>query len=119
MENFLKSFSLIILLVSASQILGKNLTKFKMLHKDNVNISISRNLEKDNYIVLYFNQDCNYSSGFANEYRSDIDFIINKININIKYKKERPFNVTKDFGIEIHFNKAISSLNSYFDSDYD
>ena len=89
MENFLKSFSLIILLVSASQILGKNLTKFKMLHKDNVNISTSRNLEKDNYIVLYFNQNCYYSSGFVNKYRSDIDFIINKLNINIKYKKEK------------------------------
>ena len=119
MEKFLKNFSIIILLVSPLQILGKNLTKFKMLYKDNVIISISRNLEKDNYIVLYFNQDCNHSSGFANEYRSDIDFIINKININIKYKKESPFNVTKDYGIEIHFNKAISSLLCYFDSDYD
>ena len=119
MEKFLKNFSLIIFLVSTSQMLGKNFTKFKMLYKDNVNISISRNLEKDNYMTLYFNQDCNYSSGFVNEYRYDIDFIINKKNINIKYKKESPFNVTKDYGIEIHYNKDISSLRSYFDSYFD
>ena len=119
MEKFLKNYSLIILLVYASQMLGKNFTKFKMLHKDNVNISTSRNLEKDNYIILYFNQDCNYSSGFVNEFRYDIDFIINKKNRNIKYKKESPFNVTKDYEIEIHFNKVISILNHYFDNVYD
>ena len=119
MEKILKSFSIIILLVSSSQMLGKNLTKFKMLYKDNINSSTSRNLEEDNYIVLYFNQDCNYSSGFVNEFRYDIDFIINKKNRNIKYEKESPFNVTKDYEIEIHFNKAINSLRGYFDSVYD
>ena len=119
MQKFLKSFSLIIFLISPLPILGKNKTKFKMLHKDNVNFSTSRNLEEDNYIVLNFNRKCNYSSGFSNYFRYDINFIINKKNISIKYKKESPFNVTKDYGIEIHFNKAISSLNSYFDSDYD
>ena len=119
MKKFLKNFSLIIFLVSTSQMLGKNFTKFKMLYKDNINSPTSRNLENDNYIVLYFNQDCNYSSGFVNDFRYDIDFIINKKNINIKYEKESPFNVTKSYGIEIHFNKAISSLRCYFDSDYD
>ena len=88
MEKFLKNYSLIIFLVSASQMLEKNLTKFKMLYKDNVNISISRNLEKDNYIVLYFIQDCNYSSGFVNEYRYDIYFISFFIaNVRKKFNK--------------------------------
>ena len=77
MKKFLKNFSLIIFLVSTSQMLGKNFTKFKMLYKDNINSPTSRNLENDNYIVLYFNQDCNYSSGFVNQFRYDIDFIIN------------------------------------------
>ena len=107
MQKFLKSFSLIIFLISPLPILGKNKTKFKMLHKDNVNFSTSRNLEEDNYIVLYFNRKCYYSSGFLNYFRYDIDFIVNKKNISIKYKKESPFNVTKDYGIEIHFNKAM------------
>ena len=88
------------------------------MRKDDINSPNSRNLKKDNYIVLYFNQDCNYSSGFANYYRKDIDFIINKKNINIIYEKESPFNVTKDYGIEIHYNKALSSLNNFFDNYY-
>ena len=46
MQKFLKNFSFIIFLVSPLQMLGKNKTKFKMLHKDNVNISTSRNLKK-------------------------------------------------------------------------
>ena len=100
----------------------KDLTKLKMINKDSINelkSQISRNLENDNYIVLYFTQDCYYSSGFVNEYRNDIDFIINENNKNIKYTKEEPFNVIKAYGIEIHFNKNISSLNSFFDSDKD
>ena len=31
-----------------------------------------------------------------------------------KYTKNEPFNVTKGIGIEIHFNKAISDLFSFF-----
>ena len=102
--------------------LRKDLAKLKMINKDRVNglkSQISRNLENDNYIVLYFTQDCYYSSGFVNEYRNDIDFIINENNKNIKYTKEEQFYVRKDYGIEIHFNKAINSLNNFFDSNKD
>ena len=100
------------LVIIAPNILRQDLTKFKMINKDNINNvkrQITRNLEKDNYIVLYFIQDCYYSSGFVNEYRNDIDFIINENNKNIKYTKEEPFNVKKDYGIEIHFTKALNS----------
>ena len=93
MKTFSNSFPFIIFILSSSQML-------------------------DNYIVLYFNQGCKYSSGFANSFRYDIDFIINKKN-NITYKKEQPFNVEKDYGIEIHFNKAIIRLDNFFYSFYD
>ena len=105
---------LIISVMSSSHNFRKNLTMFELINQDSVNSMIGltqRKLETDNYIVLYFEQDCSYSSGFVNGYRNDIDFIINK---NKKYTKEEPFDVTKDYGIEIHFNKAINSLNSFF-----
>ena len=76
-------------------------------------------LDNDNYIILYFNKDCYYSYGFVNEYRNDIDFIINENNKNIIYTKEESLNVIKDYGIEIHFNKAIRSLEKFFDSKKD
>ena len=37
--------------------LGKNLTKFKITNKNNAKAKVPRNLESDNYIVLYFNKD--------------------------------------------------------------
>ena len=85
-----------------------------MVYKDNINRKVPRILESDNYIVLYFNQDCYYSSRFGNDYRKDIDNIINE-KINYKeYTKKDPLFVYKGFGIEIHFNKAISSLEYFF-----
>ena len=58
-----------------------------MMSKDNVNIQTPRNLENDNYMVLYFNQDCEYAHGFAYFERYDIDFIIDrKNNINMVQK---------------------------------
>ena len=113
MDKILFNFSLIIFSISASQILGKNLTKYKIINENNMEGQTPRNLESDNYMVIYFNKDCKYSSGFVNIFRNDIDFIINKKNY-LKYKKESPFSVTKDYGIEIHFGKAINSLYRFF-----
>ena len=87
MVFFSINISLIILIILVSYSKGKNLTILNMINKDNVNSvnsQIPRNLENDNYILLYFNQDCSYSSGFVNEYRNEIDFIINENNKNIK-----------------------------------
>ena len=64
-----------------------------------MNREVQRNLDYDNYIILYFNKDCYYPYGFVNIYRNDIDFIINKKNKKKKYTKEESLNVTKDYGI--------------------
>ena len=111
---FVISLFFIILVRSVPHNLGKDLTKINMKDKDNSYSKAQRNLKNDNYIVLYFNQDCYYSSGFVNDYRKDIDYIINaKINYK-EYTKKDPLSVYKGFGIEIHFNKAISSLEYFF-----
>ena len=43
MKNLLYIYFIIIFLISKSQTLGKDLTKNKMLHKDNINSQIPRN----------------------------------------------------------------------------
>ena len=111
--------SLTILVLPKPHSIGKNLNNLKIVNKNNindVNEQFKRNLNDHNYMILYFNQDCYYSSGFVNTFRTDVDFIIIGNNKNKKYTKNEPFSVTKGYGIEIHFNKAIKSLYRFFDS---
>ena len=61
MKNLLYIYFFIIFLIFISQTLVKDLTKNKIIHKDNINSQTPRNLENDNYMVLYFNQDFTYS----------------------------------------------------------
>ena len=112
--------SLIILVLPKPYSIGKNLNNLNMINKDKVNKMndrFKRNLNDDNFMILYFNQDCQYSSGFGLEstYRNDVDFIINGNIKIIKFAKNESFSVTKGIGIEIHFNKAINSLFRFFD----
>ena len=98
MDILFVNLFLIILLISSPLIFGKNITKLKIINKNNIfniNNQEKRNLENDNYIILYFNHDCIYSNGFVNYYRYDIDYIINKNNRNKKYAREESFNVKK------------------------
>jgi len=76
MDILFVNLFLIILLISSPLIFGKNITKLKIINKNNIfniNNQEKRNLENDNYIILYFNHDFIYSNGFANYYRYDID----------------------------------------------
>ena len=112
--------SLIILVLPKPYSIGKYLNNLNMINKDKVNKMndrFKRNLNDDNFMILYFNQDCQYSSGFGLEstYRNDVDFIINGNIKIIKFAKNESFSVTKGIGIEIHFNKAINSLFRFFD----
>ena len=91
----------------------KDLIKFKMKDNNSVDNKFLRNLENDNYIVIYFNQDCYYSSGFQNIKRDNIDFIINEENKNNKYTSSQALYIHKGFKIEIHFKIEISDLNFF------
>ena len=119
MNVLLNNLFLIILVMLTSHSTEENANKLKKL-KEKINYKIhekvQRNLENDNYIILYFNRDCSYTSGFVNVYRNDIDFIISG---NKNYMKEESFNVINNIRIEIHFNKAINSLNNFFNSNID
>ena len=107
---FIINIFFLILLDTISNNLGKDLIK-----------NVPRNLENeyDNYIVLYYNHDCSYLSGFNNSYRNDIDFIINKENNYSPLSISEEFNIHEGFGIEIYFNKPIKNLEHFFDADID
>ena len=48
----------------------RNISNLKIINKDSANSlneQFKRNLNDDNYMILYFNQECKYSSGFTNK----------------------------------------------------
>ena len=124
---------LIILVMPKPHNIRKNLKNSNVINKDssnNANEQFKRNLNDDNYMILYFNQDCSYPNGFVktnnyflslfdNVYRNDVDFIIISNNKNKKYAKNEGFNVVKGCGVEIHFNEAVKGLSGFFDAFYD
>ena len=58
----------------------------------------------NNYIVLHFDKNCNYSNGFKNKYRDGITFIIyNNITKSINDELE----IMADSEIQIHFDTRI------------
>ena len=108
MGIFFIYFYLIALIRSAPHNLGKNLSRFNIASKDSIKVR-SRNLENDNYIIIYFNKDCYYPSGFTNIFRNNISYIFND-KTKMKYSGQEYLPIYRAFGIEIHFNTTIKSL---------
>ena len=121
----MKLISFLILIKSTLYIFGKPLPKFQRNknNKKSLSENENKNLSKeddyyDSYMILKFKKDLDYPKGFKNEYRKDISFIINREN-NSKLKSDAKLNINKIFEIEIHFNKAVKNLRSFFDKDED
>ena len=72
--------------------------------------------ESDNYITLYFNQECDYGSGFKNEYRNNIKFI-NYNNETIIDSTE--LNILAGTKLEIHFTSPVTDMEKFFSKDDD
>ena len=120
MEQIFFIFFYIILLNSKVNALLKSLAKFqnKNVGRNSLKNNILRNLQEsnknDSYIILYFKEDCNYNQGFKNNYRNGINFVINRENI-ANLTSEETLIVHKNYGIEIHFDSSLRSLESFFD----
>ena len=72
--------------------------------------------ESDNHIVIYFNQDSYYKNGFKNDFREKIGYIVYNKKI-ITTNKE--INVTSGSKLDIYFFERVTTMESFFDSDYD
>ena len=116
--------SVIIFICSSAYIFILHLSKFQKfrLHKGNVGREVKRYLdnddENDSYMVLYFKENVNYPWGFKNDYRKNINFIINREN-NARLTSEEALTINKDFGIEIHYNIRIANLEQFFSAVFD
>ena len=120
-----KTFSLLLAIVLLlgyfDYIYGKEKQKFNIIQteKQSQKQSSQRNLEEyDTYMVLYFNQDCNYSEGFQNDMRRNTMFIINREN-NLTYQDDEELIIHEGFGIEIHFSETVNDLGYFLSKDID
>ena len=69
-----------------------------------------------NYITVYFNNEFNYTDGFSNSYRTNID----KIVLDYAQKElTEPLRITNISELTIYFNTSIESLQNFFSSKYD
>ena len=74
-----------------------------------------------NYIKVHYNLDkiIQYTYGWYNQYRSIDDVDHFRTTYNIQKDGVIPLDPNYGQDLEIHFNKAIRTLESYFDTDYD
>ena len=118
-------FTFVLLVGSTTNIKGKSLQNLQKneTEKRNKPKNNPSNLRKlndyDTYILIYFKEDVTYSSGFYNDYRGDINFIINTKNNTKKLNKEDALNINKNYGIEIHFGSKVTNINGFFSKEYD
>ena len=70
----------------------------------------------ENYIILYYGQDVEYSSGFANEYRKNISRIMNG---ELETTPKDSLSISADTKVDIYFSSALTSLESFFDIVFD
>ena len=116
-------FSFLFLIDFWTYIFEKPLSKLqkKETYLKSLDENFPRKLEPndyDTYITIYFKKECNYSNGFKNYYRNDIGFLVNKEN-NVRLTSDETFIIHENTAIEIHFNKSVKSLRSFFDDFYD
>ena len=124
--NFLIIYSILSLfLVFPINILGENLSNHLRKESwEDFGYNIQRKLENDNYIIIKYNQDANYTEqSFMTQnqnYHSD-NIRQNSIS-RIIYKGQRSidinFPIEADTPLEIHFSHAIDRLRSFFDKDH-
>ena len=127
--NFLIIYSILSLfLVFPINILGENLSNHLRKESwEDFGYNIQRKLQNDNYIIIKYNQNADYSgksfmTQYSEENQEDIYIRHNSI-IRMVYKEvfynDIDFIIEADTPLEIYFSDAIGSLQSFFDKDYD
>ena len=98
MSALIKNLFFIILVIPISHSIINNLNKLKMFNKDkfnNASSKIRKNLQNDNYIVIYYAEGIDY------------------------FDWDQIYNVSKEIRREIQFKEPIRSLNNFFNCDKD
>ena len=74
--------------------------------------------ESTNLITIFYSEDTQYTSGFKNNYRKGISFIIGKDH-NKKIKPTDALSIAKGNKIELYFEDNIKYFEKFFDSTND
>ena len=75
--------------------------------------------DSNNFIIVKYNNKTKYASGFTNANcpsRNEITYIINQDSI---FLSDDPLIIEANTLIQIHFNSTISSMENFFNSDFD
>ena len=75
-----------------------------------------RKLQEDNYIIVIYNEDVEYSSGFQNSERTSINYISYN---GMDYTPTLPLSIIANQEIKIYIYKETTSLEYFFDKDLD
>ena len=75
-----------------------------------------RKLQEDNYIIVIYNEDVEYSSGFQNSERTSINYISYN---GMDYTPTLPLSIIANQEIKIYMNEDTTSLEGFFDYDSD
>ena len=79
----------------------------------------SNECDSDNFIILYYKEDCTYESGFnENKKRNGIKYIINGSKRN-KINSDEKLVIKSGHKIEIYYENPIQTLENYFSINYD
>ena len=109
--------------IKGSYLNGKTSSIFcqekKILDFDNINIKCcyydmkNKNCEIGNYMTIYYGNDTEYLKGFANQYRTDIKYIIG-YNREVEIMANQSFKITGGNKIEVYFSSNLKSLQNFF-----
>ena len=123
--NFLIIYSILSLfLVFPINVLGENLSNhLRKESGEDFGYNIQRKLENDNYIIIKYNQEADYSEqSFMTLNQNNYEDIRQQSISKIIYKGQSygdiNFKVEADTPLEIHFSGAIGRLRSFFDKEH-
>jgi len=81
---------------------------------------LDQNCEAQNHIIVFFENEAQYTTdaGFLNEYRNDISFIIYEDH-QLKRNANEQLIIKAKSQIEIYFTSELTSLENFFNSNFD
>ena len=117
--NHMKIIYTILLLMNfLGAINGKNESKNNIVNFEKTFAkNEKRKLELENYIIVIYGMDVQYSSGFTAEYRiGSINYIEYE---NVQYRIDEALSISANKEMKIYIFHNVTSLSYFFDSSYD
>ena len=76
----------------------------------------TRKCDLSNYIILYYNQNSYYETGFINEFRNDVSFLYYN---NITFAANTELNILENTQLLLCFNYPVTNMTNFFSKEFD